>query len=100
MSNQWISVKDKLPDVEPNTISYFCQVLCEDGSIYHAIFVHDVETLGSIEVDTKYFSGIETVAYKHGCYGYENEYYQITGVTHYAPMPEMPPKGLPPKELP
>lgn len=89
MSNQWISVDDKLPDVEPNTIGFYCQVLCKDGSIYYAFFVHDLEVGCEHEVDSKYFSGVETISY-HGCYGYDNEYYEITDVTHYCAMPEMP----------
>lgn len=84
MINQWISVESGLPNVEPNTISHFYQVLRKNGDICYAIYVHDLED----DVDSQYFSGIETINY-HGCYSYENEYYEISDVTHYCPMPVM-----------
>ena len=61
----WISVDERLPDVQPNTDGKACAVIGESGNIYRARWMHDV-------VDTKYWSEF-TIDHK----GRENEHYEI-----------------------
>lgn len=64
----WISVEERLPEVEPNTDGKACAVVGESGNIYRARWMHDLEN----DVDTKYWSEF-TIDHK----GRENEHYEI-----------------------
>lgn len=64
----WISVDERLPDVEPNTDGKACAVIGESGNIYRARWMHDLDDV----VDTKYWSEF-TIDHR----GRENEHYEI-----------------------
>lgn len=83
MSNQWLSVKDNLPD-----IGTYCLVLDHDGCVDFAVYVYDLEDGDTPE--SRYFCSINPpICDNHG-YDNDGQYGEIINITHWALMPQLP----------
>ena len=75
--SKWVSVKDKLPKKNND---YLCVLNTHTISV--CSFAHNLKKVDKYDFDAK----------KSGWYDYDSEwgYYEITNVTHWMPLPELP----------
>ena len=89
MQNEWISVKDRLPDEDGQ---YLCVYPDEEHSwIFHYAILEYANNLQNADYGN--FQGIERNGfYEWGWVEEEREemHYEIKTVTHWTPLPELP----------
>ena len=74
---KWISVKDKLPKINNK---YLC--VLNNCAISICSFAHNLKKVDKYDFNTN----------KSGWYDYDSEwgYYEVSNVTHWMPLPELP----------
>ena len=79
MSNEWISVKDRLPKKNGK---YLCYNICLIGGIGIFSFAKNLKKVGINDFMFR----------KSGWYAYDSEcgFYEVSNVTHWMPLPEPP----------